>query len=171
MKFSLELIKYAEAVVQKCSIKKVFLKFLQNSQENTCARVSLWQSCGPAALWKRDSGAGVFLWIFRNFQEHLFYRTPPVVASEYEQMVQKMKSEMKKTNSFSLYCKLCTSSWSSSTVLFLNFDYFCSVVRFTSMCGYSFVVLAVELSFTGSNLVNCFPKLMLSFHSCYRIWE
>ena len=29
-----------EAVVQRCSVKKVFLKFLQNSQENTCARVS-----------------------------------------------------------------------------------------------------------------------------------
>ena len=29
-----------EAVVQRCSAKKVFLEILQNSQENTCARVS-----------------------------------------------------------------------------------------------------------------------------------
>ena len=29
-----------EAVTRKCSIKKVFLETLQNSQENTCARVS-----------------------------------------------------------------------------------------------------------------------------------
>ena len=29
-----------EAVAQRCSVKKVFLKILQNSQENTCARVS-----------------------------------------------------------------------------------------------------------------------------------
>ena len=29
-----------EAVVQKCSIKKVFLEILQSSQKNTCARVS-----------------------------------------------------------------------------------------------------------------------------------
>ena len=29
-----------DAVVQRCSVKKVFLKILQNSQENTCARVS-----------------------------------------------------------------------------------------------------------------------------------
>ena len=29
-----------EAVVQRCSVKKVFLEILQNSQENTCARVS-----------------------------------------------------------------------------------------------------------------------------------
>ena len=30
-----------EAVAQMCSIKKVFLEISQNSQENTCARVSL----------------------------------------------------------------------------------------------------------------------------------
>ena len=30
----------AEAVVQRCSIKKVFLEISQNSQKNTCARVS-----------------------------------------------------------------------------------------------------------------------------------
>ena len=31
--------KYAEAVVQRCSVRKVFLVILQNSQENTYARV------------------------------------------------------------------------------------------------------------------------------------
>ena len=29
-----------EAVAQRCSIKKMFLEILQNSQENTCVRVS-----------------------------------------------------------------------------------------------------------------------------------
>ena len=29
-----------EAAVQRCSVKKVFFELLQNSQENTCARVS-----------------------------------------------------------------------------------------------------------------------------------
>ena len=29
-----------EAVAQKCSVKKVFFEISQNSQENTCARVS-----------------------------------------------------------------------------------------------------------------------------------
>ena len=29
-----------EAVAQRCSVKKVFLEISQNSQENTCARVS-----------------------------------------------------------------------------------------------------------------------------------
>ena len=30
----------SEAVAQTCSVKKVFLEISQNSQENTCARVS-----------------------------------------------------------------------------------------------------------------------------------
>ena len=30
-----------EAAVRRCSVKKMFLKISQNSQENTCARVSL----------------------------------------------------------------------------------------------------------------------------------
>ena len=30
---------YLEAVVRRCSIKKLFIKISQNSQENTCARV------------------------------------------------------------------------------------------------------------------------------------
>ena len=30
-----------------------------------------------AGYWKRDSGTDVFLWILRNFEEHVFYRTPP----------------------------------------------------------------------------------------------
>ena len=42
----------AEAVVWRCSVKKLFLEFSQNSQENTCARVS---------LLIRDSGTGAFL--------------------------------------------------------------------------------------------------------------
>ena len=32
----------AEAVTRRCSLKKVFLKFLQNSQENNCVGVSLF---------------------------------------------------------------------------------------------------------------------------------
>ena len=31
---------FIEAVVRRCSVKKVFLEISQNLQENTCARVS-----------------------------------------------------------------------------------------------------------------------------------
>ena len=50
--------------------KKVFLEILQNSQENTCARVSFLIELQPWDLQlcqKRDSGTGVFLWILWNF--------------------------------------------------------------------------------------------------------
>ena len=40
-----------EVVVQRCSVKKLFLKTSENSQKNTCARVSL----------RRRSDPGVFL--------------------------------------------------------------------------------------------------------------
>ena len=32
-------------------------------------------------ILERNSTAGVLMSILRNFQEHLFYKTPPVVAS------------------------------------------------------------------------------------------
>ena len=53
-------------------VKKVFLKISEHSQENTCAGVSF-------AL-KRDSDTGVFLWIFQNFKEHLFWRNVQTAA-------------------------------------------------------------------------------------------
>ena len=33
------IIQFREAVVQRCSVRKVFLEISQNSQENTCARM------------------------------------------------------------------------------------------------------------------------------------
>ena len=44
------------AVVQRCSVKKVFLEISQNLQENTCARVSFFnEDAGlrPATLFKK----------------------------------------------------------------------------------------------------------------------
>ena len=35
-----------------------------------------------ATLLKRDSNIGFFLWILWNFWEQLYYRTPPVAASD-----------------------------------------------------------------------------------------
>ena len=46
-----------DAFVQGCSVKKVFLEVLQNSLENTCARVSFFnkvEGLKPATLLKRD---------------------------------------------------------------------------------------------------------------------
>ena len=53
-------------VVKRCSVQKVFLKISENSQENTCSRVSF------LIKLQGDSGTGVLLRILRNFYEHLF---------------------------------------------------------------------------------------------------
>ena len=59
-----------EAVAQRCSVKKVFLEILQNSQENTCARVSFLIKLQATLLKKR-------LW-HRSFPVNFakFRRTP-----------------------------------------------------------------------------------------------
>ena len=62
-------------VIWRCSVKKVFLKISQNSQEYTCGRVSL--NLLKQRLWHR-----CFLVNFVIFLRNtLSYRTPPVAAS------------------------------------------------------------------------------------------
>ena len=62
-----------EAVVRRCSVKKVFLEISQNSQENTCARVSF--------LIK--TLVQVFSCDFCEISKNSFsYRAPLVAASE-----------------------------------------------------------------------------------------
>ena len=55
-------LKTLEAVVQRCSVKKVLLEILQNSQENTCARDSF----------------------LKKLQASRFYRTPPETILKLE---------------------------------------------------------------------------------------
>ena len=55
-----------EAVTQRCSVKKLFLEILLNSQENTFPRVSFLNKVAGLSLHdsfikKRGSGTGVFL--------------------------------------------------------------------------------------------------------------
>ena len=46
--------------------KEIFLKISQNSRKKTLMQ-SLFSK-----VEKKDSGTSVFLWILRNFQEHIF---------------------------------------------------------------------------------------------------
>ena len=67
-------IQHSEAVVQMCSVKKVFLEISQNPQEITCIRVSF--------LIK--SRAQVFSHEFCRISKNTFsYGTPLVAASEH----------------------------------------------------------------------------------------
>ena len=72
---------FSEAVVGRCSVKKVFLKISQNSQENTCARKRL----RPATLLKKRTWHRCFPVNFVKFLITSFYRTPFVAASAFFQ--------------------------------------------------------------------------------------
>ena len=74
---------YTEAVAQRCSVKKVFLKNFQNSQENICARVSFLLKLKAEAFKfiKKETLAQVFSCKFCEiFNNRFFYRTPRVAA-------------------------------------------------------------------------------------------
>ena len=70
----------SEAVMQRCSVKKVFLEIQQNSQGNTCARVSFFVNLHASTLQlyfiKKETLTQV---IPVNFAK--FLRTPLVAAS------------------------------------------------------------------------------------------
>ena len=62
-----------EAVVQSCSVKKVFLENSQNSQENISARVSFLKSCRREVFFCEFS---------ENSKNTFFLRTALVAASD-----------------------------------------------------------------------------------------
>ena len=77
--------KITEAVDQRCSVKKVFLRIWQNSQENTCARVlfliKLQASAGN--FIKKETLAQGFSCEFCEISKNsFFYGIPPGTASE-----------------------------------------------------------------------------------------
>ena len=81
-----------EEVSRRCSVKKVFLKISQNSQKNTCARVSFLiklQAIGgvlrtSATLLKKRFWHRCFPVNFAKFSRTPFFqKTPPVAASIY----------------------------------------------------------------------------------------
>ena len=73
-----------EEVVQWFSVKRKFLKILQKSLENTCARVSFlikFQASDLQLYLKGDSGTDVSCDFFEISQNTFSYRTLPVAAS------------------------------------------------------------------------------------------
>ena len=73
-----------ETVAQRCSVKKVFLEISQNSQKNTCVRVSFLVKFKPEAcsFIEKETLAQVFSCEFCKISKNtLFYRTPAAAAS------------------------------------------------------------------------------------------
>ena len=55
---------------RRCPVKNLLLKMLQNLQKKTCVRASILNKVEGLNLqlyFKKDSDAGVFLWILRSF--------------------------------------------------------------------------------------------------------
>ena len=57
----------AEAVALRCSVKKLFLEISQNSQENTCVRVSFLIKKNQSLLFLKNTSGGCFF----NKQVHM----------------------------------------------------------------------------------------------------
>ena len=55
---------------RRCSVEKVFLKISQNSQENTCTRITLLKKHSNSC--KKNSDRGAFLWILKKKLSTLF---------------------------------------------------------------------------------------------------
>ena len=73
---------YLEAVVQRCSVKKVFLEISQNSQRTTCVRVSFSIKLQAWNFIRKETLAQVFSCEFCEISKNTFsYRTPLVDAS------------------------------------------------------------------------------------------
>ena len=74
----------AEAVTHRYSVKKLFLKILQNSQENTCPRDSFLMTCRSQAynFTIKETLEQVFPCEFcKIFKNTFFYKKPVVAAS------------------------------------------------------------------------------------------
>ena len=72
----------AEAVVRRCSAKKVFLESPLNSQENTCAGVSFLQPWSYDFIKKEPLSQVFFCEFCKQLSKNtVFYRPPPVAAS------------------------------------------------------------------------------------------
>ena len=83
-----------EAVIQRCSVKKVFFEISRNSQENTCARVSFLIKLQASATGLslsasgRETQAQVFSCEFFGISKNtLSYRTPLVAATACHQVI------------------------------------------------------------------------------------
>ena len=73
-----------ETLIRRCSVKRVCLKISQNSQENTCGRVSFFNKVAglrPAILLKKRLRHWCFPVNFAKFLRTPFYRRTPLVAA------------------------------------------------------------------------------------------
>ena len=76
---------FIEAIVQRCSVKKVFLKISENSQKNTCASLFFNKVADlrPATLLKLTLTQVFSCEFCEILRTPFFHRTPLVAASVF----------------------------------------------------------------------------------------
>ena len=76
---------FTEAVAKKFSVKTLFLKISQNSQENTCGRTSFLKKLQASAcnFIEKEGLAQVYPVNFAKILKTFFYRTPLMAASAF----------------------------------------------------------------------------------------
>ena len=121
----------------------MFLEILQNSQENTCARVSFsikLQPSGlrPATSLKKETLAQVFSRKFREISKNTFYRTPPVAASNTSIWLEKNniccsldERSLPESIIFKWYSTVQTKFWSSRSQMFFKIGVLNNFAHFT----------------------------------------
>ena len=93
---------YSEAVVQRCSVKNVFWEISQNSQENTCARVSFLIKLQACNLIKKETVAQVFSFEFWEISKNTFFQGTPLVAAYELYLPIKLDVDIRGWSSYSL---------------------------------------------------------------------
>ena len=81
-----------ETVVWRCSVKKVFLEISQNSQENTCARVSFLIKFQAGNFIKKETLAQVFCCEFYEIPKNTFFYRAPLLAAFVCRTVNQVKT-------------------------------------------------------------------------------
>ena len=80
----MHVIKFTKAVAQRCSVKKVLLEISQNSQENTCARVSflIKVQASACSFIKKETLAQVFS-CATSLKKRLWHTSFPVNFAKF----------------------------------------------------------------------------------------
>ena len=145
----------SEAVTRSCSVKKVFLKISQNSQENTCATVPFFfQTC---IFIKKETLTHVFCCKFCDiFQNTFFYRTP-LVALLFLKHWLGLEIKLKVFRWLTIL-QNNSSSWSMKVKLVFEWFQIKKISLFYSYFITLFLFYSLTDSFNRSNFWNNFSN-------------
>ena len=111
---------YVHSRHRRCSRKKVFLEKFTGKHLRWGFFINWVTGLTPAILLKRDSKTGVFLWLLRNFSEHLQKATSDVNHLALVIVVYEFSTKIRWKDTFQTFS---TSINSALKLLFYFFHY------------------------------------------------